>query len=55
MSHSEVHNSETQKSEIRHPPVEIDPVRLLIADDHTLFRVVVRAFFDSLQVIDVVG
>jgi DNA-binding NarL/FixJ family response regulator len=48
-------NSEAQNSEIGHPPAEIDAVRLLIADDHTLFRDGLRALFGSLPDIEVVG
>jgi DNA-binding NarL/FixJ family response regulator len=55
MNRSEIHNSEAQKSEIRSPSAEIDPLRLLIADDHTLFRDGLRALFGSLQDIEVVG
>jgi DNA-binding NarL/FixJ family response regulator len=55
MSRSEIHNSEAQKSQIRHPSSEIDAVRLLIADDHTLFRDGLRALFGSLRDIEVVG
>jgi DNA-binding NarL/FixJ family response regulator len=43
------------KSDIQNPTSDIDSIRLLIADDHTLFRDGLRALFGSLQDIEVVG
>lgn len=43
------------KSDIQNPTSDIDSIRLLIADDHTLFRDGLRALFGTIPDIKIVG